>query len=247
MTNGIKINDVRFSYGNKKILEKLSLEINRGDFWGITGINGSGKTTFSYLLNGLIPNSIQGKLEGEITVDGIPTKNNNVAFFSQKVGMVFQNPDFSLFNLTVGEEIAFGLKNLKQENSENKIRESLKTVGMESFQNRDPQSLSYGEKQKISLASVIALKTPYIVLDEPSAMLDYKSSVEIYNILKTLNNQGTTIISIEHDTDFLWKYSQKTLILDKGQIAASGNTQIILKNGNLLTKLGIKIPNYSQE
>lgn len=247
MINGINIKRVNFSYGNKKILKNITLNINRGDFWGITGVNGSGKSTFSYLLNGLIPHSIQGKLEGEVVVDGINTKSKNVAFFSQKVGMVFQNPDFSLFNLTVGEEISFGLKNLKRNNIENKIRESLKTVGMESFKERDPQSLSFGEKQKISLASIIALKSPYFVLDEPSAMLDYKSTVEIYRILKTLNNKGVTIIAIEHDTDFLWKYTNKVMILDHGEIIISGNSNHVFKNIPLLIKLGIRIPNYSEK
>uniref|UniRef100_A0A7C4M0S0 ABC transporter ATP-binding protein n=1 Tax=candidate division CPR3 bacterium TaxID=2268181 RepID=A0A7C4M0S0_UNCC3 len=243
MTKGIKIQKVFFSYiKNNPVLNNISLNIKAGTFLGITGVNGSGKSTFAYLLNGIIPHLLKGQLQGKVLIDGISTKTKNVAYFSKKVGIVFQNPDFSLFNLTVKEEIAFGLKNLSLNNQENRIKRALKNVGMTNFALRDPQTLSLGEKEKLSLASVLALDTQYIVLDEPTAQLDYKNSLDLYKILSRLNKEGKTIITIEHDTDFLWDYTYETIILDKGQIILYGPTKKILKNINLLKKLGIKTP-----
>lgn len=243
MKDGISIQNVSFAYvKNERVLKNISLEIKPGIFLGITGINGSGKSTFSYLLNGLIPHLMKGNLTGEVSVNGISTRNKSVAFFSKTVGMVFQNPDFSLFNLTVREEIEFGLKNLKLNNFDLRVKRALKAVNMADYIDRDPQTLSLGEKEKISLASILALETDYIVLDEPTAQLDYKSSTELYKILSILNRQGKTIITIEHDTDFLWQFANEVLILDKGEIILLGPTKKVLSNESTLNKLGIKIP-----
>ncbi len=191
MQQGIVLDKVSFSYKKEtKVLRNLSLEISRGDFLGITGTNGSGKSTLTLLLNGLIPHFIEGKLSGQVLVEGISTAQKNVSYFAQKVGMVFQNPDLSLFNLTVSEEIEFGLKNFDMSNIEERKKEALVQVGLSGFENRDPQTLSFGEKQKICLACVLALDTEYLVLDEPTAMLDYKNSLELYKLLEKLNKRG---------------------------------------------------------
>jgi len=176
-------------------------------------------------------------------VEGVSTTQKNVSYFAQKVGMVFQNPDLSLFNLTVSEEIEFGLKNFDMSNIEERKKEALVQVGLSGFENRDPQTLSFGEKQKICLACVLALDTEYLVLDEPTAMLDYKNSLELYKLLEKLNKRGKTIITIDHDTDFLWRYCDRTLILDKGEVKLLGTTQKILKEEKVLKTLGIKVPN----
>lgn len=244
MDNAIQFKQVSFHYPNSQnVLRDLNFIISSGTFLGITGINGSGKSTLTYLMNGLIPHAIPGTFTGMVLVNGISTKTKGVAFFSHQVGMVFQNPDFSLFNLTVSEEIGFGLKNLTGYVNQKQIKKSLKQVGLSGFELRDPQTLSFGEKQKVCLASVLALDVSYIVLDEPTAMLDYKSSVELYRLLKKLNNkEGRTIIIVEHETDFLWEYAQKLLIIDKGKIRAFGETKNVLNNHHLLTSLGIKKP-----
>jgi energy-coupling factor transport system ATP-binding protein len=243
MKDGISIQNVSFAYTkNDPVLKNISFEIKPGIFLGITGVNGSGKSTFSYLLNGLIPHLIKGKLTGNVSINGISTKSESVAFFAKKVGMVFQNPDFSIFNLTVREEIEFGLKNLKLDNRQARVKKALKAVNMTDYIDRDPQTLSLGEKEKVSLAAILALETDYIVLDEPTAQLDYKSSIELYKILSSLNKQGKTIITIEHDTDFLSEFASQIMILDKGKIEASGQTRKVLSDKNMLSKLGIKIP-----
>jgi energy-coupling factor transporter ATP-binding protein EcfA2 len=248
MNTGITLNNVTFRYVKENaILQNISLQIKAGTFLSVIGSNGCGKSTFLQLLNGLIPHLKHGDLQGEITVDGVSTKKKSVAFFAKKVGMLFQNPDFSLFNLTVKEEIEFGLKNLKIANRHENIHAALEKVNLQGYEHRDPQTLSLGEKQKLCLACVLALDTEYIVLDEPVSMLDYKSSLEIYQILANLNEQGKTIIVVEHDTDFLWQYAQETLILDNGASVAFGETKQILRNEQLLHDLGLKIPSYTDK
>lgn len=245
MKNGITLHNISFSYNSSSnILSGINLTIPPGEFLGITGINGSGKTTLIQLLNGLIPHEISGKLSGDVYVDDVNTRHKPVTFFAIKVGMLFQNPDYMLFNLTVAEEIAFGLKNLKIGDIPNKINLALKDVGLEGYEERDPNSLSFGEKQKVALACILALDTPYIVLDEPIAMLDFKSALNLYHILKNLHeNKQKTIIVIEHDTDFLLDFARNIIILDKGEIILKGKSAHVFRQTPILKQIGIKIPN----
>jgi energy-coupling factor transport system ATP-binding protein len=242
--SGITLDHVSFRYSDgREALTNLSLTIPKGTFLGITGTNGSGKSTFIQLLNGLIPQTIEGDMSGTVTIDGVSTKNKNVRFFSDNVGIVFQNPDFSLFNLTVREEITWGLKTLHKPFNVSLIRSVLQSVGLIGFEQRDPQSLSMGEKQKVALASILAPDPDYLILDEPTAMLDFRSSKNPYEILKKLNKDGKTIITIEHDTDFLWRYTDKTLILSDGRLIDYDATQRVFARTKILSELGIKIPN----
>jgi len=246
MSKGIDIKNVSFAYSEEKNqLENINLSIPKKSFFGITGLNGSGKTTLTFLLNGLIPHQIKGNLKGDIYIDGTNTKDKPVSFFAKSVGMVFQNPDFMLFNLTVAEEIEFGLKNINLDNHTSRIKNALKLVDMENYEDRDPQSLSYGQKQKICLACILAQDSPYIVLDEPTAMLDYKSATKLYELLFKLNQKGKTIIIVEHDTDFLFKYADQIALIDKGKIILEGKPEDVFNHTQILKKIGIKIPNQS--
>ena len=240
---GIRLNRVSFSYQKGvKVLTDISLEITPGNFVAITGSNGSGKSTLCYLLNGIIPNFIPGHLKGEVFFNGKNTADLNPGDLVSKIGFVFQNPDFSLFNLTVEDEIKFGLNNLKINNSQDRIKSALDLVRMSGFEKRDPHTLSFGEKQKINLACALALGVDYLILDEPTAVLDYKSSLQVYNILDKLNRQGKTIIAVEHDTSLIWQFAKQVIILDNGRLLRSGKTKEILSDFNLLNKLGLKKP-----
>lgn len=243
MKNGIKINNVSFGYNkNTKQLKNVTLEIPESSFCGITGVNGSGKSTFTLLLNGLIPQEIKGKFNGNVYIDNANTQQKPISYFANKVGMVFQNPDFMLFNLTVSEEIEFGLKNLKLDNHTERIAKALKKVDMEDYGNCDPQTLSFGQKQKICLACILALDSKYIVLDEPTAMLDYKSAISLYELLKSINDEGKTIIIVEHDTDFLKKYASQIAVFDQGQLVLAGTPDYVFSKTEKLQQIGIKIP-----
>jgi len=244
MTSGIVVKNVCFGYEkNKNILKDISLNIKPGSFTGIIGANGSGKSTCAYLLNGLIPHTISGHFSGEVTIDGITTHTHSSAVFAKSVGLLFQNPDFSLFNLTVKDEIEFGLRNLKLDNIAARIMHALELVDLKGYENHNPHHLSLGEKQKVCLACILALDTKYIVLDEPIAMLDYQSSLNIYHILKKLNNLGKTIIVIEHDTDFLWNFTHNIIAFAQGKIIAHNTKELIFSDQELIKQLGVKPPN----
>lgn len=241
--SGIYLEKVSFRYGKKlKELNDINVFIPHGSFCGIVGQNGSGKTTLTYLLNSLIPHQIEGKFSGNVFIDSVNTRSKPVSFFSRKVAMVFQNPDFMIFNLTVAEEIAFGLKNFGIKNIDKRIKSALALVGLNGFESRDPHTLSFGQKQKLALAAILALEPDYLVLDEPSAMLDYQSALNLYNLLSALHQKGKTIIIVEHDTDFLLTYARQILILDKGSLVMADETQKIFNQKEKLQKLGIKIP-----
>jgi energy-coupling factor transporter ATP-binding protein EcfA2 len=229
MKSGIVFDKVSFSYqGKTNQINKVSFQIPLGSFYGITGLNGSGKSTLVLLMNGLIPHQIEGILTGNVYVDQVNTKDEPVYYFAKKIGMVFQNPDFMLFNLNVREEIEFGLKNLRLDQHDKKIRQALASVDMEEFIDRDPKTLSFGQKQKICLAATIAQNSSYIILDEPTAMLDYKSSLNLYRLLQKLNSQGKTIVIVEHDINLLKKYADMMMVIDKGEIILSGKTDTVL-------------------
>lgn len=243
MTEGITLDNINFSYNRiDPALINISYKIKKGAFVGITGLNGSGKTTLLYLLNGIIPHLIDGNLTGEILVDTISTRKQPVSFFAKKIGMLFQNPDFSLFNLSVEEEIAFGLKNLHLNQHGQRINQALTIVGLKGFEKRDPQTLSFGEKQRVNLACILAIDPEYVVLDEPSSMLDYKSAKQLYDTLRSLNKTGKTIIVVEHDTDLLAEYAQEIIIMHQGKIVSSGTPKKVFSYHKLLTTVGIRIP-----
>jgi len=232
---------VSFQYGSDdKILDLVDLEINKNDFTAILGKNGSGKTSLTYCINGLVPHAIPGKLTGNVYIDGENTKNISIGEISKKVGSVFQDPDLVIFNLTVEEEVAFGVYNLKLNDPKKRVKDALKKVGLDGLEKRDPQSLSGGQKQLLCIACVLAMGTDYIVLDEPISNLDYSNSRLVYKILNSLHKQGKTIIVVEHDTDMVWEYATKTIIVDKHKIIKNGPTKQILKDSQALITLGIR-------
>ncbi|MDO8741580.1 MAG: ABC transporter ATP-binding protein [Candidatus Roizmanbacteria bacterium] len=237
----IVFDSVSFRYDSKDtILDSINLEIKENDFVAILGKNGSGKTSLTYCINGLIPHAIPGKLTGNIYVDKENTKKISIGEISKKVGTVFQDPDLVIFNLTVYEEVSFGVYNLKLDHPGERVKKALETVGLGGFEKRDPQSLSGGQKQLLCIACVLAMGTDYIILDEPISSLDYLNAELIYKVLISLHKQGKTIIVIEHDTNMVWANAKKTMIINNHQIVKSGLTKQILKNNQELISFGIR-------
>jgi len=145
-----------------------------------------------------------------------------------------------IFNLTVEEEVSFGVYNLKLDHPKERIKKALESVGLEGFEKRDPQSLSGGQKQLLCIACVLAMGTDYIILDEPISNLDYSNAKLIYKILKSIHKQGKTIVVVEHDTNMVWENATKTIIIDKNKVIKNGPTKEILKNNKELISLGIR-------
>lgn len=200
----------------RKALGNITLTIQKGDFVGISGMNGSGKSTLVRMINGLIiPSS------GEVKVDGMNISNrNNIKKIRSLVGMVFQNPDNQIINPIVEEDIAFGPMNLGLSLSEIKERTDwvLRVLDLEEFRYHCPSLLSGGQKQKIAIASALAMRPSYLILDEPTSMLDSVSRRELISTLKFLNKElGITIILISHMMEDM-VHANRLIILNKGEI-----------------------------
>lgn len=241
----IKINNLSHQYnkGNGKVittLEDINLEIEKGSFVSIIGHNGSGKSTFAKHLNGLIIPQ-----QGEIEVDGIKIKDDDHIWnIRMKVGMVFQNPDNQFIGGTIEEDIAFGLENIgiPSENMDKIIADAAAKVGMIDYLKRPPHKLSGGQKQRSAIGAVLAMGPEYIVLDEPTSMLDPKGRKEVIDVLRQRNKEDKiTIILITHYMDEV-VYSDKVIVMDKGQIVLSGQPKEVFKHKDKLLKIGLELP-----
>ncbi|MEE9323449.1 MAG: ABC transporter ATP-binding protein [Candidatus Aenigmarchaeota archaeon] len=240
----IRIRNLNFSYKEEPVLRKVDVEIKKGEFIGIMGATGSGKSTFAMCLNGIIPNSVQGKFSGDVEICGKNSKSSEVFDLAKSVGMVFQDPDFQIFSLEVSDEVSFGPENLGLGKGEiqERVDSALEMVGIKDLKYRETFALSVGQKQKVCIASVLAMNPDILVLDEPTSQLDFRSTKEIYGILKDLHGKGKTIIIIEHKVDWLLEYADRILVLDGGKFILDGKPPEVFKNFEILERIGIETP-----
>jgi len=225
-------------------LSEINFEIQKGDFIAIIGANGSGKSTLAKHINGLLLPS-----QGDVFVENYNTKDpENIWEIRKKIGMVFQNPDNQLVATTVEDDIAFGLENIGMEEEEMKERVdwALNIVDLNELRNSEPHLLSGGQKQKVVIAGALAMHTSYLVLDEPTSMLDPKGRKEVLEIIKRLNQEEK--ITIIYITQFMSEAAEfnKIILLDKGKIILSGPPKAIFKQVDLLLKLSLEIPQITK-
>ncbi len=237
----IQLENVNFSYDkNINVIKNVSLAIKQGEHVAIIGHNGSGKSTLAKLFNGLIKAD-----SGSVKVMGLDVSDKKKVFeVRKKVGVVFQNPDNQLIASIVEDDIAFGPENLGIDRKEiaNRIEFALKAVGMEKFRHSSPTRLSGGQKQRIAIAGVLALKPSVLVLDESTAMLDPQGRNEVISVAKKLNKeQGTTVINITHYMDEVVS-ADRVLVMNKGEIVASGTPQEIFSQKDKIAKYGLELP-----
>lgn len=242
---GIEIKNLTYKYkqingDEEKALDNVSLNLNKGDFVAIIGMNGSGKSTLARHLNGLLVPS-----EGNCVVDGINTnEEENIWQVRKKVGMVFQNPDNQIIAAIVEDDVAFGPENLGIMPAEIKTRviESLKAVKMENKRKFAPHLLSGGQKQLIAIAGVLAMRTDYLVLDEPTAMLDPSGRQAVMEAVHDIHEKyGITIILITHFMDEAVD-ADRIIVMHKGKVAADGSPAEIFKNAAKVKKMGLDLP-----
>ncbi|NMA86289.1 MAG: energy-coupling factor transporter ATPase [Tissierellia bacterium] len=228
----------------KKALDNINLNINKGDFIGLIGHTGSGKSTLVQHLNGLIkPTS------GKIIVDGIDitSKDAGLREIRQKVGLVFQYPEHQLFEETIYKDIAFGPKNLKLDEEEihQRVKRSMELVGLdfEKLKDRSPFELSGGQKRRVAIAGVLAMKPDVLILDEPTAGLDPRGRDEILGKIQELyEREGITIVLVSHSMEDIAKLVNRIIVMHNGKIAMDGNTREIFNQAEELEKLGLGIP-----
>lgn len=238
----IQLKNVSFQYKNAdKILDNINLEINEGEFISIVGKNGTGKSTLLNLISG-----ITKPTKGEVLIDNLNTKNKkDFLEIRKKVGIVFQNPDSQVLFPRVYEDMEFALKNLNIVTRKSRIEEALDIVNMRGFENKDIYDLSLGQKQRINIASVLAIKPKYLILDEPTTMIDSIEKENIYRCLQELKKQGYTIIFVTNNANEIL-LSNKIFVLEDKNMKYIISKENIIDNVDILKKADIKIPDMMQ-
>ena len=243
----IEIKELTFKYsGSKKnALENVSLTIEKGDFVGLIGESGAGKTTLCSCINGLIPHHYTGDFYGSVKIQGTDTFDIEPGKLALKVGSVFQDVDSQLVSFFVEDEILFGLENfgIPKNQIEQRITAALESLKIQELRHREISTLSGGQKQKVAIAAILALEPDILVLDEPTGELDPASSVQIFKLLQKLNKEkGITIVVAEQKIMLLCEYVKKLIVLEKGTLIHYGEIRSTLTHQKEMEEAGINCP-----
>lgn len=246
----IELNNVTFRYrGSKNLaLKDISLAIEPGEFVGIIGPTGAGKSTLSWVILGVAPQILLGKLTGSVTVKGQDPSKTPVAKIAQIVGLVQQDAEAQLLMTDIEKEIVFPLENLNlpREEIDRRCNYVLDLVNLRRERLRHPFYLSGGQKQRVALAAVLAMEPEVIILDEATSELDPIGAEEIHNLAGDLKKRGKTILMIEHNIDELAKHADRIIVLDQGEKVKDGETREVLSEIDFLGRLGIYPPQVTQ-
>ena len=240
--NMLEVQNLKYSYNNDyQALKGVSLKIDEGDMVALLGKNGAGKSTLFLHLNGIYEPD-----EGKVFIDGEELKYDKKSLlkFRQKVGIVFQNPDDQIFAPTVEEDVAFGPLNLglPMEEVQDRVEEALARVGMSGTEKIAPHHLSGGQKKRVAIAGILAMKPEIMVLDEPTAGLDPQGVENLVTLLKELNDEGITIVISTHEVDLVPDYANKIFVLVDGELIAEGIPKEIFAQPEVLEKANLKVP-----
>jgi energy-coupling factor transport system ATP-binding protein len=236
----IELKDVSYKYPYTKdyALRNVTCSFEKGRFYGIIGENGGGKTTLCNLIRGLIPHFYLGKLTGEVLVEGRDIREWDTAELSSRIGYVFQNPFTQISGIkpTVFEEVAIGLENLgvPKDRMLERVAEVCEQLDIGHLIKNNPNELSGGQRQRVAFASIIAMDTETLVIDEPTSQLDPEGTESVFRIINTLKHSDKTIILVEHKIDLIAEFCDEVLVMEKGSIAFSGPTKEVLSKKELL-------------
>lgn len=238
----LEFSGVSYAYEEgREALKNLSVAIRKGEKIAVLGENGAGKSTFFLLCNGVLaPKS------GEIRYNGEPVgkSRKDKMKLRQKVGIVFQEPDRQILAATVAEEISFGPLNLglSREEAANRVEEALSRMNLTEYRDRPPHYLSGGEKKRVTIADILAMKPEILLFDEPASSLDPANAALLEQTLQTLGQEGMTLVISTHDVNFAWKWAERALIFSQGELIADGPPETIFSDHILLEKAGLKKP-----
>lgn len=233
----LKVERLSVSYGdNPAIIEDLSFSLKKGERLAIVGKNGAGKSTLAKALCGFVPS------QGKLTYKGQDISQDSIAERSERIGFVLQNPNQMISQTMIFDEVALGLRlrGIEEAEVEERVHEVLKTCGLYSFRKWPISALSFGQKKRVTIASILVLKPEIIILDEPTAGQDYKTYTDIMNFLDSLQKQGHTIVMITHDMQLMLEYSDRCLVVVEGEIIADDNPVTILNQKDLLESANLK-------
>lgn len=232
----IEVRGLSYSYPDGRVaLRDVDLDIIEGERVGIIGANGAGKTTLLLHLNGIL----QG--DGQIKIFGMKMNKKNLRKIRSKVGIVFQDPEDQLFSPTVFDDVSFGPLNMKLPHDVviERTKDALTQVGMKGFENRSPHHLSFGEKKRISIATVLSMKPEILLLDEPTSNLDPHLRRKLIGLLKGINS---TMIIASHDLEMVLEICERVILLNEGKIVTGGKTKEVMGNKELMESNGLEVP-----
>ena len=233
----LKVEGLSVSYGdNPAVIEDMSFSLKKGERLAIVGKNGAGKSTLAKALCGFVPS------QGQLIYKGRDISQDSIAERSERIGFVLQNPNQMISQTMIFDEVALGLRlrGIEEAEVEERVHEVLKTCGLYSFRNWPISALSFGQKKRVTIASILVLKPEIIILDEPTAGQDYKTYTDIMNFLDSLQKQGHTIVMITHDMQLMLEYSDRCIVVLEGKIIADDNPVTILNQKDLLESANLK-------
>jgi len=242
----IQVKNLVYCYPDgTKALDGIDLNIGLGEMLALIGQNGSGKTTLSKCLNGLFKPT-----NGDVIVEGLNSRNTSIVQMVKRVGYVFQNPDHQLFNSNCWDEIAYGPRNIQLSEVEVKerVEEAAEVVGLpKEYYSEHPFFLSKGLRQRVAIASILALRPRVIIVDEPTTGQDSYQSLEIMNFLRELNEKhGHTIAIITHDMPIVARFARRVIAMGLGRILADGTPQMVFSQPDVLAKTYLETPQITQ-
>ena len=236
----LKVNNLHYSYGTgNPALKGVSVDIYQGEKIAVIGSNGSGKSTFFLNANGVLTAD-----HGEISYQGAVINKKNIKELRKNIGIVFQDADNQIIASTVMAEVGFGPMNLKLPREEvvKRVDEALTTMNILDFKDRPPHYLSGGEKKRVTIADIIAMKSEVIIFDEPTAALDPLNAQMLEEVLIKLGAEGKTMLISTHDVDFAYRWAERAIVFDQGKIIADGTPFEIFKNSSILEQANLKRP-----
>ncbi|GAB3801248.1 ATP-binding cassette domain-containing protein [Virgibacillus kimchii] len=242
--NAIELKEVTYRYDNDNadVLKNFSLTIPTGKKVALLGANGAGKSTLLHHLNGLkLP------YKGTVKIMGVPLTKKTAPAIRRQVGLVFQDPDDQVFSSTVWDDVAFGPRNLNM--TEDEVEEvcsaALGNVGMLEYKGKAPYHLSYGQKKRVAIAGILAMRPDIVILDEPMAFLDPVGQDEVAGLLQGLNYMGKTILLSTHDVNFAASWADMIILIHDGKVLAAGGTSLLV-NENYIRKANLHMPIISR-
>ncbi len=236
----LKVENLFYTYGSgETVLNGVNVEIYEGEKIAVVGSNGSGKSTFFLNVNGVLTPDY-----GEITYRDTVINKKNLKELRKNIGIVFQDADNQIIASTVRAEVGFGPMNLKlsREEVNQRVEEALEYMNISEFIDRPPHYLSGGEKKRVSIADIIAMKSDVIIFDEPTAALDPLNTMMLEEVLEKLNTEGKTMLISVHDVDFAYRWAERVLVFHQGEIIADGTPLEIFQSKEILNQANLKQP-----
>ena len=243
----IRFDDVSFSYVGTETfaLSSVNLEIGEGEYVAILGLNGAGKTTLGLSINGIVPTMLGGTLSGKVTVTGLDVADYPVRELAKLVGIVFDNPEFQMSQMSAAEEVALGLEHagVPYDEMHQIVSDTLAMVGLAGFEKRSPLGLSGGQQQRLAIAAVLAMRPRILIMDEPTSNLDPIGKQEVFDMAAKLNRErGMTVLVIEHEVEVMARYADRVIVMDGGRVVMNGTPQEIFGRVDELNALKLRVP-----